>query len=86
MTKQSLLSRSRKKRRKPGPPATGKGTLVGVRLQPPELTALDEWIAARDDGLSRPEAIRRLMVASLRWTDPADAEAIARSLDEREER
>src|SRR6266853_3203368 len=35
----SLLSRKKR-----GPPATGKGTLIGVRLQPPDLSALDEWV------------------------------------------
>jgi hypothetical protein len=49
-------------KKKRGPAPTGKGTLIGVRLQPPELTAIDEW---RSD-LSRPEAIRRLMALGLK--------------------
>jgi hypothetical protein len=49
-----------KSRKKPGPPATGKGTLVGVRLQPPELACVDEWAAEQEDKPSRPEALRRL--------------------------
>jgi hypothetical protein len=62
MARQTLLSRSRKK---PGPPATGVGTLVGVRLQPPTLKALDAWRAAQDDKPSRPEALRRLAIHGL---------------------
>lgn len=44
-----------------GRPATGKGTLIGVRLQPEQLQRLDDWI--EDDGgrFSRPEAIRKLL-------------------------
>jgi hypothetical protein len=49
-----------------GPPATGKGELIGVRLQPPSLSALDGWIAAQPGPqLSRPEAIRRLVEQAL---------------------
>jgi hypothetical protein len=33
-----------------------------VRLQPPDLAALDAWIKVQDDGPSRPEAIRRLVL------------------------
>lgn len=48
-------------KRKPGPPATGKGHLLGVRLSPQEIAQLDEWIARQDEpGLTRPEAMRRL--------------------------
>jgi hypothetical protein len=48
-----VLTQKRKKR---GPPATGKVTLVGVRLQPNLLAALDKWAAAHNDRLGRPEA------------------------------
>ena len=51
--------------KKRGPKPTGVGTLVGVRLQPDELTAVDKW---RDNALgqpSRPEAIRRLVKKAL---------------------
>src|SRR5205823_5244881 len=54
---------SQKKKR--GPPATGKGILIGVRLQPPELSNVDAWIATLDDVPSRPEAIRRLIELGL---------------------
>jgi hypothetical protein len=40
--------------------------MIGVRVQPPQLTALDEWIAAQPEPKpSRPEAIRRLLDARL---------------------
>lgn len=52
-----------KKRR--GPPPTGKGELIGVRLLPEPLGALDAWIARQREPMSRPEAIRRLMDAGL---------------------
>ena len=62
MRRQTVLTQKRTKR---GPPPTGKGTLVGVRLQPELLAALDDWAASRNDGLGRPEAIRRLLKVAL---------------------
>jgi hypothetical protein len=44
-----------------GRPATGQGTLVGVRLQPAHLEALDAWIATQNPPVTRPEAIRAMM-------------------------
>jgi hypothetical protein len=44
-----------------GRPATGQGTLIGVRLQPSHLNALDAWIATQNAPLTRPEAIRAMM-------------------------
>ena len=38
-----------------------KGTLIGVRLQPSHLKALDAWIAKQSAPLTRPEAIRAMM-------------------------
>ena len=44
------------------PVTTGKGTLIGVRLQPSQLADLDEWIAKQTTTpLTRPEAIRAMM-------------------------
>jgi hypothetical protein len=63
MPRQNVLSQTTRK--KPGPPATGKGTLIGVRLQPLELASVDAWIATQDDAPSRPEAIRRLLAHRL---------------------
>jgi hypothetical protein len=37
---------------------TGKGQLVGVRIQPDDLAAIDAWAA--DHGCTRSEAVRRL--------------------------
>lgn len=48
--------------KKRGPKPTGKGQLIGVRLQPDQLAALDAWIAQQDEPRpSRPEAIRKLL-------------------------
>lgn len=47
-------------RKKPGPPATGKGTPVLVRLQPELLEPLDK-AAAEINEASRPEVIRRII-------------------------
>jgi hypothetical protein len=44
-----------------GRPATGQGTLIGVRLQPSQLAALDAWIAKQHPPVTRPEAIRAMM-------------------------
>src|ERR1700676_649761 len=38
-----------------------KGTLIGVRLQPSHLVALDAWIAKQNTPVTRPEAIRAMM-------------------------
>ena len=37
------------------------GQMIGVRLQPDQLAALDRWIAANDDKLTRPAAIRAIL-------------------------
>ena len=44
---------------------TGKGTLVGVRLQPGDLNALDHWIRRHGKPQTRPEAIRQLVRSGL---------------------
>ena len=41
------------------------GQLVGVRLQPDQLAALDAYIHACDETVSRPAAIRRLLTSAL---------------------
>jgi hypothetical protein len=56
MAKQTVITKKRR-----GPAPTGKGTLIGVRLQPSQLAALDTWIAKQDAPLTRPEAIRAMM-------------------------
>jgi hypothetical protein len=64
MKSQSVITRMARK--KPGPPATGKGELIGVRIQPDQMKKLDEWISDQDDRPSRPEAIRRLVDQALK--------------------
>jgi hypothetical protein len=41
------------------------GTLVGVRLQPYQLRAIDAWAAEQDPPITRPEAIRGMIDAML---------------------
>jgi hypothetical protein len=54
------------KKRRGRPVTTGKGMLIGVRLLDNPLAALDGWIAKqKEPGLSRPEAIRRLVEIGL---------------------
>jgi hypothetical protein len=53
-------------RKKRGPPATGKGMPITVRLQPVPLRELDLWAKSQDDHPSRPEAIRRLIELGLK--------------------
>jgi hypothetical protein len=47
----------------PGRPKTGTGELVGIRIQPDDLAAIDEWAAV--NGCTRQEAIRRLVKRGL---------------------
>jgi hypothetical protein len=54
---------TRKKRR--GAPARGKGTLIGLRVEPELLTRVDRWAASQKEGSSRLEAIRRLVELGL---------------------
>jgi hypothetical protein len=64
MKKKTLITRKRR-----GPAPTGKGTLIGVRLQPRHLKALDVWIAKQKPAVSRPEAIRTLLAEALEVED-----------------
>ncbi|MBX9759374.1 MAG: hypothetical protein K2Y29_11415 [Beijerinckiaceae bacterium] len=62
MAKQTVQPRKGKR----GPPATGKGTPIQVRLQPPQLEDLDRWIAAQDDPKpTRPQAIRVILDSAI---------------------
>ena len=51
--------------KKRGRPATGLGQLVGVRLQPDDLAALDAYRTA-DEPMTRPQAIRAALSDWLR--------------------
>jgi hypothetical protein len=37
------------------------GQMIGVRLQPDQIAALDRWIAANGATLTRPAAIRAIL-------------------------
>jgi hypothetical protein len=59
--------RANTKKRRGRPVTTGKGTLIGVRLQDAPLAQLDDWIDRQSEpDLSRPEAIRRLVELGLK--------------------
>jgi hypothetical protein len=60
MNRQTVITKKRR-----GPAPTGKGTLVGVRLQPERLVAVDAWIAKQAAPMTRPEAIRAMLDAVL---------------------
>jgi Arc/MetJ-type ribon-helix-helix transcriptional regulator len=51
------------KRKKRGRPPTGVDPLVGVRLPPQMISNIDRW--AKENDLSRSEAIRRLLEKAL---------------------
>ena len=60
----STISDNRKK--KPiGRPPVG-AILIGVRVPPAGVEELDTWIKKHEPGLSRPEAIRRLVELGLK--------------------
>jgi hypothetical protein len=62
MKKKTVIPRKRR-----GPPPTGKGEPVVVRMHPPQLQAVDAWIAQQQQPFpSRPEAIRRLVDLGLK--------------------
>ena len=54
-----------------GPLPTGKGTLIGVRLQPRDLKDLDDWIRGYGKPQTRPEAVRQLVRTGLLMTNMA---------------
>ncbi len=60
MPRQSVISQKKR-----GPPATGKGMPILVRIQPALLANLDIWISKQDVRITRPEAIRRLIESAL---------------------
>jgi hypothetical protein len=65
MKRQTVITQKRR-----GPLPTGKGTLIGVRLQPDQLKSLDSWAHCQDTSLSRPEAVRRLIERGLAAPEP----------------
>jgi hypothetical protein len=61
MARQSVISQKKR-----GPPPTGKGVPILVRLQPPLLANVDEWISKQDIPFTRPKAIRQLVEFALK--------------------
>ncbi len=53
-------------KKKIGRPATGIGTLIGLRWHEPALAAIDEWRRQQPELPSRAEAIRRLVEIGLK--------------------
>ena len=47
------------------PKTTGSGQPMVVRMHDRQIAALDSWIVAQDETVSRPEAIRRLVELGL---------------------
>ncbi len=63
--KRDVMREASKPRKKPGPPKTGVGHAVGVRLHPDLEARLDAWIAKQAVPVTRPLAIRILMERAL---------------------
>jgi hypothetical protein len=58
------------------------GTLIGVRLQPAHLKALDAWIDKQKEPYTRPEAIRGMIETMLHRKTPARSRLRKRKSDE----
>ena len=54
------------KKRLGRPPTTGLGLQIGERWRQSELAAIDAWIEATGESITRGEAIRRLVEIGLR--------------------
>jgi hypothetical protein len=63
--KPSIRDNTTTRRQRPPQP----GELIGVRLQPEPLAAVDRWRRRQEDLPSRAEAIRRLVEQALTSTD-----------------
>jgi hypothetical protein len=48
------------------PETTGSGQPVLVRMHKHQLVAIDAWVVAQKDAITRPEAIRRLVDLGLK--------------------
>jgi hypothetical protein len=57
--------------KKRGRPATGKDPMIGARFPPALTDAVDVWAAKVDGGISRAEAIRRLVELGLKTKNTA---------------
>jgi hypothetical protein len=56
---------AKKAKRRRGRPRTGKGLLIGVRLQPQQVAVLDDWRNRQMRPTTRPAAIRKLIAMQL---------------------
>jgi len=62
-----MLSNSDNPKSRGRPKTTGKGLLIGVRMLPDLLSALDEWIERQAEPKpTRPEAVRRIVWDAVR--------------------
>src|ERR1700687_5797980 len=66
MAKTSVVTKKRR-----GPPPTGKGMQIGERWHPPEIAAIDRWIASQGEEITRGQAIRQLVELGLKVKTPA---------------
>ena len=57
--------------KKRGRPATGRDPLVALRLPPSLVSQIEKWVGKQDSGLSRSEAIRRLVEKGLASAQPS---------------
>jgi hypothetical protein len=74
---QGVSVNQNQKKRPPGRPRVG-ATLVGVRIPPDQLAALDAWIRRQKTKPSRGEAIRQMISQALQLTPVNDAAASSR--------
>lgn len=58
--------------KRPGPIPTGKGVLLGVRVQPELLAKIDALRARQSPPPSRPQAIRQIIEATFKMMGPEE--------------
>jgi hypothetical protein len=77
----SIRVTTKKKRGRPA--TTGRGIQVGERWHPPEIAAIDKWIASQGEEMTRGQAIRRLVELGLTVKSAArpTAKAAARAAE-----
>jgi hypothetical protein len=73
MARQTLITQKRR-----GPKPTGVGVLIGVRLHPEQIAAIDQWIAEQFTAYTRPEAIRALVDLGLAYREPVQLKSPSR--------
>lgn len=58
------MDQSTRRGRPPKPPGERRAETILLRLTSAELAALDRWIQAQAEPMTRPEAVRRLIRAT----------------------